>query len=433
MISIKIKNWLSNTNSFWFSLYAIAASFSVYACMYAFRKPYTVGTFDGYMVGALDYKTILVITQVIGYTLSKFIGIKVVSEMNAAKRAVTILILIGISEVALFLFAVTPTPYNFLLIFFNGLPLGMVWGLVFSFLEGRRLTELLGAGLSVSFIVSSGFVKSIGAYIMQTWNVSEFQMPFITGAVFILPLLFFTWLLNLLPPPTKEDEELRTVRVPMNGKERAEFFKMFASGIVILTFIYIFLTAYRDVRDNYAADIWKTLGYIDQPEIFTITEFPVAVVVLVIMASLMYIKDNMKALIANHYIILAGILLVGASTFAFESGLISPVWWMIFVGLGLYMGYVPFNCILFDRFIATYKTAANAGFLIYISDSFGYLGSVGLQLFKNFGQADISWYHFFIETGYILTIFGGALTVFSIFYFRKKQKQIVLETANAAA
>ena len=43
--------------------------------------------------------------------------------------------------------------------FFNGLPLGMIGGLVVRYLEGRRASELLLAALSCSFIVASGAVK----------------------------------------------------------------------------------------------------------------------------------------------------------------------------------------------------------------------------------------------------------------------------------
>jgi len=35
-----------------------------------------------------------------------------------------------------------------------------------------------------------------------------------------------------------------------------------------------------------------------------------------------------------------------------------------------------------DRLIAAFGSAANAGFFIYIADSFGYLGSVGALIFR---------------------------------------------------
>ena len=414
-----LERWVRHQPGWVFSLYAILAAFSTYACMYAFRKTYTAAGFDGFEFWGLELKTLLIISQIIGYTLSKFLGIKVVSEMTANRRAWTIIGLIMFSHAALLFFWLIPPPYSIIFLFLNGLPLGMVWGLVFSFLEGRKNTELLGAGLSVSFIISSGVVKSVGTWLMVSWGVAEFAMPFITGLIFSLPLFFFVWLLNHIPPPTPEDEALRVKRVPMNSMQRWAFFKQFATGIVILTVSYLFLTAYRDLRDNYALEILEAVGYIDDAGIFTLTEIPIAIVVLIVMASLMLIKDNRKALMVNHYIIGFGIALIGLATFSFNLGWISPYWWMVLVGLGSYLGYVPFNCILFDRFIATYRTMANAGFLIYIADSFGYLSSVGVLLYKNFGQADISWYQFFINFSYIIAFVGVGLTLISLYYFSR--------------
>lgn len=417
-------NWLDKNRGIIFSIYAILAAFCTYTCMYAFRKPFTAAAFESLTYWGIELKTLLIISQVLGYTLSKFLGIKYISEMTANRRAISIIVLVVIAELSLLAFWLVPTPYKLIFLFLNGLPLGMIWGLVFSFLEGRRNTELLGAGLSVSFIFSSGFVKSVGKYLMLELGVSEFAMPFWTGLIFIIPLLFFTWLLNHLPPPSLADEELRTKRLPMNGKERTAFFKEFGMGIVMLTTIYMFLTAFRDLRDNYMLEILEAVGFVDNAAIFTQTEIPIAIIVLIVMASIMLIKNNRKALIINHFIVGFGIALIGLSTLAFQANLISAYFWMVAVGLGSYLGYVPFNCILFDRFIATYRTIANAGFLIYIADSFGYLSSIGVLLYKNFGQTDISWYNFFVQFCYVMSVIGIVLTIASLIYFNKQKKSV---------
>lgn len=423
-----ISKYLDKKRGLVFTLYSISVAFCTYACMYAFRKPFTAAAFEGLMFWGLELKTLLIISQVLGYTLSKFLGIKVVSEMTPNRRMITIIALIVLAEIALLLFWVVPGQSKVIFLFMNGLPLGMIWGLVFSYLEGRQNTELLGAGLSVSFIVSSGFVKSVGKYLIIEFGVSDFAMPFLTGLVFMLPLIIFTWLLNQIPKPTLEDEVMRTKRVPMNSAERIEFFKRFAGGIIVLTFIYMFLTAFRDLRDNYALEIFEAIGFVDNAAIFTQTEFPIAIIVLIVMASIMLIKNNHKALMVNHYIIGFGLLLIGISTLAFQANLIGPYIWMVAVGLGSYLGYVPFNCILFDRLIATYKTLANAGFLIYIADSFGYLSSVGVLLYKNFGQANISWYEFFITFCYVTSVFGIVLTLGSIYYFKREDRLSKVES-----
>ena len=133
------------------SLYA----FVIYSCMYGFRKPYTVATYSNIFFLGISYKVCLVIAQVLGYMCSKFYGIKFISGMNPERRATYILLCISIAWLSLLLFAIIPQPYNIICMFINGLPLGMVWGLVFGSIEGRRTTELIGAVLATSFILAS--------------------------------------------------------------------------------------------------------------------------------------------------------------------------------------------------------------------------------------------------------------------------------------
>lgn len=417
-----ITRWLTNANGFWFSVYATLVAFCLYTCIFAFRKTFTVGTFEGFSYLGVSYKVWLIIAQVIGYGLAKFIGIKVISELPAFKRANGILIMVAVAGISWLFFAITPAPYNILFLFTNGLPLGMGWGLVFGYLEGRRVTEVLGAGLSVSFIFSSGFAKSVGGFVMKNWGTSEYWMPFVSTCLFLLPLLLFLWLLNKLPAPSLADEEERTKRQPMNNEERKKFMFTFAPGLVLLILTYMLLTAFRDFRDNFSADVWKSLGYGNSPEIFTQTETPVTIAILFIIGSIMFIKNNRIALIINHLLILVGMILVGLSSYLFEEKLISEVVWMMMLGLGLYLGYVPFNSILFDRLIATFKYISTVGFLIYLADAFGYLGSIGVMMYKEFGQSTVSWLNFFISAGYVMSITGSVLIVSSMIYFYYKHR-----------
>jgi hypothetical protein len=379
-----------------------------------------VGTFEGLFYLGVHYKVWMIIAQMIGYGLAKFIGIKIISELHAAKRLSGILIMIGIAGVSWLFFAITPAPYNIVFLFTNGLPLGMGWGLVFSYLEGRRVTEVLGAGVSVSFIFASGFSKSVGGFVMLDWNVAENWMPFVSVCLFLIPLLIFLWLIDKLPAPSIEDEEHRTKRLPMNKVERWEFMRSFAPGMVLLILTYVLLTAFRDFRDNFAAEVWGSLGYGNSPEIFTQTETPITLAVLIIMGSIVFIKNNNTAFVINHFLILIGMILVGVATFLFDRSMINAPTWMILLGLGLYLGYVPFNSILFERLLATFKYVGTVGFLIYVADSFGYVGSIGVMLYKEFGHATLSWLEFFIGSGYVMSLLGTVLIVASFIYFRAK-------------
>jgi MFS family permease len=276
----------------------------------------------------------------------------------------------------------------------------------------------------VSFIFSAGFAKSVGGFIMRDWGTSETWMPLVTSLLFLGPLLVFLWLLDKLPPPSAEDEALRTRRQPMNAAERKRFVSNFWPGIVLFTLAYMFLTAFRDFRDNFSAEVWNTLGYGDSPEIFTTTEIPVSIAVLIVMGSLMMIRNNKLALLINHIIIFIGMVLIGVSTFLFEQHIISPPAWMILIGLGLYLGYVPFNSIFFDRLLAAFKYVGTVGFIMYVADSFGYLASVGVMLFKEFGYAELSWLQFFVSGGYVISLIGSVLIAASMLYFHNKSTDI---------
>ncbi len=396
------------------------ASFGLYFCMYAFRKPFTVATYENLSLLGVDFKILLILAQVVGYMLSKFIGIKVVSGLKNNQRRGYLTIMIIIAEITLVLFGLLPSTLKITMLFFNGLSLGMIWGIVFSYLEGRKTTEVLGIILCSSFIVSSGAVKSVGLWLMNTFNTNQYWMPAATGALFLIPFFIFLFLLEKLPPPTEEDRKLRIERVPMNSSDRRKLVGQFFLPLVVLVIFYTALTALRDFRDNFSRELWDSIGFQGDASIYTLSEIPIAVFVFLILGLFAYIRHNFKAFIGFHYVMLGAVLLSGIATMLFQYGRISPVLWMVTVGFGLYACYVPFNCIFFDRMIATFRIRGNAGFLIYIADSFGYLGSMGVLLYKNFGQASISWLQFFIWGIYGIVLLGVFSIIASLFYFKKK-------------
>jgi hypothetical protein len=415
-----------------FAIVAGSAGFSAYFAMYAFRKPFTAATFEQ-VPGwhhALDYKIALIMAQVAGYALSKFIGVKVVSEIRPSHRAAAIIGLIGISWLALVGFAIVPAPWNVALMFVNGVPLGMIWGLVYGFMEGRRISEVLASILCASFILSSGVVKSIGTWLMVSWHVDRFWMPAATGLVFAPMLLLSVWTLARLPPPSTRDEAERVKRAPMTSKERRRFFAAYAPGLIAIIFAYVLLTAFRDFRDNFATEIWTALGYGGEASIFSLSELPVAIIALGAMGAVMVVHDNRRALIVIHAMVAGGFVLLGLSTLAFQAHAISPIVWMILAGSGLYAAYNPINAVLFDRLVAANGQIANAGFLIYVADSFGYSGSVLLLLWRNFGPASLDWLRFFIDGAYLTSIVGTLASILAASYFYRRSACHGAVTAN---
>lgn len=397
-----VTRYLTTAPPWLFALYGGLSSFAVYFAMFGYRKPFTAAAFshpEGWPF-AFDFKIALVIAQVAGYATAKFIGVKVISEMPGGKRAMGILTLIFGAQMSLLLFGTLPTVIGPMAMYLNGLCLGMIWGLVFGFLEGRRLTEVLGAMLCASFILSSGVAKSVGKMLLLA-GVGEPWMPFVAGLVFAPLMLVAVAALAQLPPPDAADEAERVRRAPMSRQDRIALFAAHAPALVLLIAVYVILTALRDFRDNFSAEIWAELGFRNAAAIFTLSELPVAAIVLVGLAALMGVKDNRRAVGFNIGFVALGFALLGASTLAYQLGVLAPVWWMILAGAGLYMGYTPFNAMLFDRMIAATGKVGTAGFLIYVADSFGYIGSISLLLVKSFAKLDIAWGQFLVNGAYI--------------------------------
>ena len=418
-----ISSWLSRAPSWQFSIYAMGFAFTTYFCMYAFRKPFGAATYEGleFLGTGIKLKTAFVIGQIIGYTLSKYYGCKFCSEIGRSRQAKALVIMIVIAEAALLGFAALPASLKVLAIFINGIPLGMVWGLVSRYLEGRNTAELLFAGLSCSYIVASSSVKAVGGWIMQA-GVPEFWMPVTTGAIFFLPFVVSVFFLNKLPDPSVEDISSRSERTVMDSEARSNFFRQFLGGMVMLLILYFFLTAYRDVRDMYMPEVFAAMKYDFDPTLFIKADLLSGAGIMVVMALLILAKDHRRGLIAVFGVMMGGMLLMGVATVLKDFGVISGLWWMILIGFGAYMAYVPFGAVLFERIMASTRAAGTAVFAIYLSDAIGYTGSVSLQLYKDLGQAELDYYQFLRFFTYGMAVLGAILFALSGRFFLVKVK-----------
>lgn len=423
-----IQERLSKSPLWVLAIYASVLIFLMYTCAYAYRKPFTTAIYEDQYLWGVNVKILYVLSEIIGYALSKFIGVRVLPSMKAHQRIYYIIGLLSFSEIALLGFAVLPAPLKVFSIFFSGLPLGMIWGVVFSYIEGRRISEILNVGLSVALIVSSGLVKTLGQFVMDELQVGEYWMPFVTGLLVYPVMLVCSWLLNQVPAPDKKDVLQRTKRAPMNKKERRRFLKQFFWGIFMLILFYGALTVFRELRDSFAADIWKEL-HVEGALVFTQTEAPIAAFVLILMFMIVFIRNNRLALNVIYGIAVIGSSLMIFSTLLYMYGYLSSIWWMILSGLGLYMGYIPFTYLI-ERLIASLKVISTAIFIIYLADSFGYLGTIGVFMVKNFISVDTSWTSMLMHTA----IISGAISMLSVFavyiYFKKQLNSLILIPEN---
>jgi len=399
----------------------VVAAFGAYFCMYAFRKPFTVATYSEVEgIAGVKFKVALVIIQVFGYMVSKFIGIRYIAEVQPHQRVRSLLIQVGLAELALLLFAVTPAPFNAIWLFFNGLMLGMIFGLIMGFLEGRRNTEALLAALCTSFILADGVVKSVGAWLLNL-NVPEFWMPFTTGLLFALPLLFCCMILNRAPLPDVGDVEARGERVPMNAEARRSFLQKYGLGLALIVLVYLLVTIARSVRADFAPEIWAGLGVTPDPSLFTYSETVVALIILVLNGSMIFIANNRIAFFTALGLATLGLGITAAIVEGLSAGLVSPFAFMVLLGLGLYLPYIAVHTTIFERFIAMTRDRGTIGHMMYLADAFGYLGYVVVLLVRELSPniTSQSILPFFKILCLVVAGAGSALMIPAVIYFRR--------------
>jgi len=399
-------------------LWAAVAAFSTYFCMYAFRKPFTAGTFEGQEVFGLGLKTVLVVSQLAGYMLAKFAGIKFISEMRSEFRAIAIVGLILSAEAALVGFAFVPVPLKVGMLFLNGLPLGLVFGLVLAYLEGRQQSEALTATLCASFIVSSGVVKSVGRWLVLQ-GVSEFHMPMLTGLIFLPLLLLAVWILQATPPPDENDVRQRSPRNAMTRDQRRQFVRSYLPGLSLLLFVYIALTVIRTVRDDFAVEIWRDLGIGETPSVYATSETVVAIFVTALNGLGMWITHNISAIRATFGLMCVAFAVVAVSTVFQIAGAASPFVFMVACGIGLYIPYVAFHTSVFERLIAASRQPSNLGFLMYLADALGYLGYAVVLVVRTTARPDLEVLPFFRTSLMVVAVTSIMALIMALTYFHR--------------
>ena len=401
--------------------WSMIAAFGCYFCVYGFRKPFTAGQYvDQYWLG-IHWKSILISSQIAGYMLSKWCGIFFVSSITWEKRARAIILSILVAEFALLGFGLIPRPWNLLFLVLNGLPLGMIFGYIQGYLEGKRNTELYIAALGSSFILADGVSKSVGINILN-WGISETWMPFFAGLLYVIPLLFFVWMLTQIPKPNQQEIADRSEREPMSQSDRLQVVKQLWPGILSISLLYLCASLLRGIRSDFAPEIWKYLGFISLPQTYSQTEIWVTLGILGINGSLVLIRSNFNAFFISIFAIALGfVLLIFAGFWGVDH--LNPFWLIVITGFGIYLPYLTITTSVFERMIAITRHKANIGFLMYIVDSIGYLGYNVLLLMLGFIAPNINIPELFFDWIKAMGIIGLMICLGSSIYFLKRLKQ----------
>lgn len=408
-----------------------------YSLVYALRKPFTAAEFEGMQVAGMDYKIAVSVVQLLGYVTAKLMGIKYISELKPESRLKFVINSAALSEISLLVFGLFPAPYNIAALFFNGLSLGCMWGVIFSFLEGRRTTDILASIMGVSMALSSGVAKSMGLYAINSLHVSEFWMPALIGA-FAFPLLcVLGWTMTKFPKPTEADIASRSVRVTLDGRQRWVLFRKFMPVLLMLFAANLLLTVQRDVKEDFIVCI------IDVSTVsswaFAQIDSIATLVLLAVFALLATTYNHLKVLCVLLVLSIAGMGTLAFVAANFERMQLPVNVWLFLQSLCLDMAYLSFQTIFFERFIACFKIRGNVGFFIITIDFVGYMGTLALLVFKEACASHVDWALFYNQMSVYIGVACCLAFVGSLVYmihadkrFRKNPDAFALGEAAEA-
>lgn len=409
--------------------WAGGAALLSYSLVYALRKPYTAASFEGLTFMGSDYKVAVTTIQILGYVIAKFFGIKIISELKKENRFRFFVGSAILAELALVDFGLLEAPYNVAAMFVNGLSLGCMWGVIFSFIEGRKVTDILASLLGVSMVFSSGVAKSFGLFAMNEMQIDQFWMPAVIGG-FALPLLVFMgYMLKRLPQPTAEDIALRNERVVLDGKGRVALFRKYAPILTLLFIGNFMLLVLRDIKEDFLVNI---LDMSNQSSwLFARIDTIVTLIILGIFALFAFFRSNIRALLWLMTLVIAGCLTMTYVSFHYETLNLKPVTWLFIQSLSLYIAYLTFQTIFFDRFIACFRIKGNVGFFIALIDFIGYLGTVTLLSTKEFLNIELEWFALFNHiAGFVGATCSILFIVASILIHRKYMQGLKLKNTD---
>jgi hypothetical protein len=352
--------------------WGMLAAFGAYFCMYGLRKPFTAATYPDGLIFGSDIKPALVIAQVFGYMLSKFIGVRIITELPKAKRVAVLICLVMLAELALVMLNFLPLTLKPIAMFLNGLPLGMIFGMLLSFLEGRRLTEAMAAALCGSFIVADGAAKSVGTFVLNA-GAGLYAMPMVAGGIFLLPFLGFVWMLSKLPPPSQDDIDERAARPQISHIGRVALLRSLGTAYVCIVFSYTMLTILRSFRADFMPELIKGLNISKTATVFTLTETIIAVVVTLVAGLTSGIRINRLAFGTALILGVIGFACVPLAVVLRQFGQINGLFFLVLVGAGIYIPYVLIHTTVFERWIAIVHKPGSSSFLLTLADAIAYL------------------------------------------------------------
>ena len=265
-------------------------------------------------------------------------------------------------------------------------PCSMIYGAMISYAEGRQATEVIVAMLSLTLVLAGGISRAISAALLNQ-GIAPQWLSTVTSSLGTGIALVCLCLLERAPRASAADIVKRGKRGPMPADQRMAFLLRYKFGLVLCIFSYAAVMSIRSFRDYFALELYyHALAKPPSPSTYFFADLPGAVVVCFVLASMSKISQNrqaLKVMISLMIICSTGLLI---ATLLYQSSVISGYVWLVLCGAGIYGAYLVMGTAFYDRLLAAAGAKGTIMFLQFISDGSGWIGTVGILLFRTFGK-----------------------------------------------
>ena len=120
--------------------------------------------------------------------------------------------------------------------------------------------------------------------------------------------------------------------------------------------------------------------------------------------------------------VIGGAVTISYLAFNYDTLQLPTLYWLFIQSLSLYIVYLSFQTLFFERFIACFKIKGNVGFFIASIDFIGYTGTVCVLLFKEYCSPNIDWMQFYNQFSGWVGIVAGIAFIGSAIYLMQRYK-----------
>ena len=185
--------------------------------------------------------------------------------------------------------------------------------------------------------------------------------------------------------------------------------------LVLLFVANLMLVVLRDIKEDFLVKIIDMNG--QSSWMFAQVDTVVTLIILALFGAMVFVKSNIKVLVALLGLVVLGTATMSFISFNYDSLQLDAITWLFVQRLCLYIAYLCFQSIFFDRIIAF----------------IGYTGTVLVLMFKEFAHVDINWLEFYnILSGYVGLICTVAFTCSMINLIQRNKKEKQLKKAKEA-